>query len=95
MGNALKDALPEVLYTYRNIEMSSLIGEIQPKTRVRKTLHTHGVIFPGGDQERGGRKTGWFWSSVAVPVDPLESPAGKSQFQVSFDNTQSSNLVWP
>lgn len=48
MGNALKDALPEVLYTFRNIEMSSLTGEVQPKTRMRKMLHAHGVIFPGG-----------------------------------------------
>lgn len=53
MGNVLRDALSEkVLYTYRNIGMSPLIREVQPKTRMRKRLHTHGVIFPGRGAKR-------------------------------------------
>ena len=53
MGNVLRNALPEkVLYTYRNIGMSPLIREVQLKTRMRKRLHTHGVIFPGRGAKR-------------------------------------------
>lgn len=32
--------------------MSPLVREAQPKTRMRKTFHTHGVIFPGRGAKR-------------------------------------------